>query len=445
MTPMDVWSLLDKETMNTQNMLQEAERILRLNDKGHYTVPTHGLYPFQWNWDSCLTALGQFRLNPDRAWVEVETLMAHQWPDGMVPHIVFHERDEGYFPGPDVWQTGRPTPTSGITQPPVLGMVLEQLFLRDKQDQQVESRCRQLLQAAVRWHDWFYRCRDPHGTGVVALLHPWESGRDNSCDWDEALANVPTEGIAPYQRRDITHVDASQRPTSFEYDRYVALLECFRALKWNNDVLHDASPFQVVDPGFNAILIHSELALSRLATLLGDKALAARLAARAEQSIKALDSLWHEDLRQYACVNRRTGQRVNSASVGGLLPLLVLPAGHQHVADLCTKLALWLDLAPFGVCSMDPQDSRFDGQRYWRGPSWLIVNFLLITGLVQCEQTYLAQSVMQASLKCIEKSGCSEYYHPITGAALGGGTFTWTAAMVIEFLNMDASSVLEMQ
>jgi hypothetical protein len=52
---------------------------------------------------------------------------------------------------------------------------------------------------------------------------------------------------------------------------------------------------------------------------------------------------------------------------------------------------------------------------------------------------------MQASLKCIEKSGCSEYYHPITGAALGGGTFTWTAAMVIEFLNMDASSVLEMQ
>ena len=91
------------DAMNTEAMLQEAARILRLNDKGHYTVPTHGLYPFQWNWDSCLTALGQFRLNPDRAWVEVETLMAHQWPDGMVPHIVFHEKDDGYFPGPDVW------------------------------------------------------------------------------------------------------------------------------------------------------------------------------------------------------------------------------------------------------------------------------------------------------------------------------------------------------
>jgi hypothetical protein len=30
----------------------------------------------------------------------------------------------------------------------------------------------------------------------------------------------------------------------------------------------------------------------------------------------------------------------------------------------------------------------------------------------------------------------------MTGEALGGGTFTWTAAMVIEFLNMDASQAL---
>jgi uroporphyrinogen-III synthase len=81
--------------------------------------------------------------------VEVETLMAHQWPDGMVPHIVFHEKDDGYFPGPDVWQTGRPTPTSGITQPPVLGMVLEQLYLRDAVSPQVDARCRALLQAGV--------------------------------------------------------------------------------------------------------------------------------------------------------------------------------------------------------------------------------------------------------------------------------------------------------
>lgn len=423
--------------MKNQDMLSEAERILRLNDKGHYTVPTHGLYPFQWNWDSCLTALGQFRLSPERAWVEVETLMAHQWPDGMVPHIVFHEMDEGYFPGPHVWQTGRPTPTSGITQPPVLGLVLEQLHERTVDPMAVQSRCHALLMAAVRWHDWFYRCRDPQGTGLVALLHPWESGRDNSCDWDEALAQVPVDGIAPYQRRDTGHVDASQRPTAFEYDRYVALLECFRALKWDNHRLHDASPFQVVDPGFNAILIRSELALARLAGILGEPELAQRLTQRAAHAINALQGLWHADLGQYACLNRRTGQLVNSGSVGGLLPLMVLPAGHAHVKALCQRLSHWMDKAPFGVCSMDPADERFDGKRYWRGPSWLIVNFLLMTGLRQCGQPDLAQRVMQVSLNCIRHGGCSEYYHPMTGEPLGGGTFTWTAAMVIEFLGME--------
>jgi glycogen debranching enzyme len=97
-------------------------------------------------------------------------------------------------------------------------------------------------------------------------------------------------------------------------------------------------------------------------------------------------------------------------------------------------LGLLLDKAPFGVASHDPDDARFDGRRYWRGPSWLVVNYLLAKGLREHGQAGLAQRITEASLRCIEHSGCSEYYHPITGQALGGGRFTWTAAMVIEFL-----------
>ena len=43
----------------TTALADNAIEILRENDRGSYTVPTQGLYPFQWNWDSCLTALGQ--------------------------------------------------------------------------------------------------------------------------------------------------------------------------------------------------------------------------------------------------------------------------------------------------------------------------------------------------------------------------------------------------
>ena len=94
-----------------------AVGILKENDRGSYTVPTAGLYPFQWNWDSCLTALGQAHFDEARAWTEIETLFAHQWDDGMVPHIVFHQLDDGYFPGPDVWATGRKVPTLKTPSP----------------------------------------------------------------------------------------------------------------------------------------------------------------------------------------------------------------------------------------------------------------------------------------------------------------------------------------
>ncbi len=427
--------------MNTAEMLKEAQRILRLNDKNHYTVPTHGLYPFQWNWDSCLTALGQHHFDNDRAWVEIETLVAHQWPDGMVPHIVFHEINDGYFPGPHVWRTERPTPTTGITQPPVMGLVLEQLWTRSPQDNATRERCLRLMVAAERWHQWFYRYRDPKGTGLVALLHPWESGRDNSIDWFDALSAVPVDKVEPYQRRDTQHVDASHRPTQFEYDRYVALVQCFRDLKWDNTLLHDASPFQVVDPGFNAILIHSDQSLARLATALDQPALAQAAQTRVARGLQAMEMLWNANMGQYVCLNRRTGQRVDSPSVGGLLPVLVLPEGHAHLAELVQRLNQSLNLAPFGVASHWPEDDRFDGKRYWRGPSWLIVNYLLIKGLRENSEEALADRIVQASLKCIEESGCSEYYHPITGVALGGGTFTWTAAMVIEFLTYHAQAL----
>ena len=66
-----------------------AIAILRQNDQGGYTLPTHGLYPYQWNWDSAFAAWGFMFFDPERGWAELETLLKGQWEDGMVPHILF--------------------------------------------------------------------------------------------------------------------------------------------------------------------------------------------------------------------------------------------------------------------------------------------------------------------------------------------------------------------
>ncbi|UWQ23136.1 MGH1-like glycoside hydrolase domain-containing protein [Jannaschia sp. W003] len=422
--------------LDTAALLREAEAILRANDRGTYTVPTEGLYPFQWNWDSCLTALGQARFDEARAFREIETLLDHQWEDGMVPHIVFHQPDDGYFPGPDVWRTGRAVPTSGITQPPVAGFALARLVERARDRAAAERAARALLPKIAAWHDWFMRCRDPEGTGLVAIVHPWESGRDNSVDWDAALARVSTEGVEPFVRRDTGHANPAHRPTQEQYERYVALVQGFRDLGWDNAKIHDASPFRVVDPGFNAILVRSGFDLARLADELAEGALAARLRGQAERGLAALDGLWSEAHGQYLCWDRVAGAPVDSPSVGGLLAAFA-PVPAPRAAAIARRIEALAERARFAVPSHDPAAPEYDGRRYWRGPLWLIVNYMIADGLRAAGETAVAERIVADSLALIADSGFAEYYDPQTGAPCGGGRFTWTAAMVIEFLSRE--------
>ena len=422
-----------------QDLIDQARAVMQRNDRGHYTVPTNGLYPFQWNWDSALSAIGFAHFDEARAWTEIRTLFDHQWDDGMVPHIIFHERDDGYFPGPDVWQTGRATPTSGITQPPVAGFAVRRIFERARDIALAEKNVRALLPSIHAWHKWFHRMRDPLGTGLVAIIHPWESGRDNSVDWDDPFARVPIEGVGAFQRRDTSHANPEHRPTDAQYKRYIWLIQHFRALGWDNTKLHDASPFRVVDPGFNAILIRSCSDLAVVADQLGETEIAAESRELAERGIAALESLWNRRLGQYACFDRVTGRLLDCPSVGGMLAAFcAIPKNRaEAIAARIDKLG---ESARFLVPSHDPLSADFDGLRYWRGPVWLIVNYMIADGLGNVGQTAVSERILSNSIRLIEESGFAEYYDPITAEPCGGGDFTWTAAMVIEILSSERTT-----
>lgn len=105
---------------------------------------------------------------------ELESLLAAQWADGRVPHIVFNPAlpHDAYFPSPDFWRSstegrtaGAPSSveTSGIVQPPVHALAAWLVHRADP----AESRRRGFL-ARVRprlaaWHDYLLGRRDLGG------------------------------------------------------------------------------------------------------------------------------------------------------------------------------------------------------------------------------------------------------------------------------------------
>ncbi len=133
----------------------EARAILAGNDRGGYTVPTAGLYPYQWNWDSVFAAIGFAEHDPARAWSEIETLFSGQWKNGMVPHILFHKVDPSYFPGPDVWGGIGPVPSSGISQPPIAATFIRCLFEQDRA--LGAAHLRGLIPRLRDWHRHWFR------------------------------------------------------------------------------------------------------------------------------------------------------------------------------------------------------------------------------------------------------------------------------------------------
>lgn len=410
----------------------EARAILTGNDQGGYTVPTEGLYPFQWNWDSCFAAWGFSSFDVKRAWFEIQTLFMGQWDNGLLPHIVFHKEAKGYFPSPDDWGVGRATtPTSGITQPPIAATMIRSIYEADKAYGRayIELYFSRLL----AWHRWFVKYRLEKG--MIAITHPWEGGRDNAVDWDGPMQAVDTSGVGDYKRRDTSCVDADQRPQKPEYDRYLAMLYYSRETGWDEEAIAKGSPFRVADPGMSLIFLRACRDLLALAKEIG------KPVDEIEGWIAVLEAgaknHWNPK-GFYDSVDLRKGSFTDSLTSASFLCWY---AGIEN-ADMLAHLEATLEKVRYGVPSLYPDDPRFEPQRYWRGPVWGVVNTLIGLGLEECGHSGLAERLRRDTRTLIAEHGFYEYFSPLDGAPAGGGTFTWTAAIWLAWAGPNAKGRL---
>jgi glycogen debranching enzyme len=413
------------------DMIEQARAILRGNDRGGYTVPTHGLYPFQWNWDSAFVAMAWATFDEARGFTEVDRLLEGQWDDGFIPHIVFHVPSDDYFPGPAVWGVQHTPPTSGITQPPVLASAVRYMLDHAKDHAAAEARVAAIYPRLLAHHRWWQRARDPDGSGLVTTLHPWETGMDNSPAWDAALARVPTTTTTAVQRRDTTHVDAAMRPRADEYQRYIHLADLFRDVGWQPDKMLAMSPFRVADVATNAILLRAERDLLALAQRFGQAGDAGEIVARIERMRSGIEGLWNARLGLFCPVDLIDRKPIDVAISAGLLPLYAGAVNAARTQAMAETLQRWAGQVRYLVPSTAPDDPRFDALRYWRGPVWAVVNWMIATGAADAGAVSLATSLRSGTRDMIANGGFNEYFDPRDGRGIGGRDFSWTAGIYL--------------
>jgi len=407
-----------------------AHEVLRGNYRDGYTVPARGLYPFQWCWDSGPIALGWAAAGDwDVAWGELSRLLSAQWPSGMVPHIVFWNQDAGYFPGPEVWATGRLPATTGLSQPPLPVSAAARLFAADPDRDRAATALASLWPRLVSWLAWIERARSgPHGAAVV--VHPWESGMDNSPSWDQALAAVPEAQNIHIERRDVATVAARERPSQREYRQYLGIVEVLRAAGWDTERQCADSPFAVEDPCFTAITAR---AAADLVAVAGPAGLDATVPRRVEASARrGLDGLWDERLGWFRPFDVRAQRWADAVTSTGLVALWA-GVHAERARRVVDRLDDWGRGLPYCIATTDPGDSSFDPVRYWRGPVWVLVNWLVADGLARSSFPERADALRTATRALVEDR-FSEYYDPRTAAGIGGQDFSWSAALTLAWL-----------
>jgi len=431
-----------------------ARAVLDANWLGSSTVPSRSLYPHQWSWDSAFIAIGLVRHDQQRAQQELESLFAAQWASGMVPHIRFHPGtpSEAYFPGPDFWQSERSADcpggvaTSGITQPPLHARAALEIHEHAADRDAALAFLRRLYPGLVRQHDYLATRRDAGGAGLAAMVHPWESGLDNSPLWDASLDSltIPPGALPAYRRRDLDRAKAADRPSDAAYDRFVYLAATYRNSGYDDAVLRDRAPFLVEGPLFTAIELWSAHALADIAVLVGEDPDPHR--ARAAHLHDALlGRLWDPARGRFTARSLRGGTMTTAATVSCFAPLLDpdLPAEvvRALVADLTSPCFHPQEEGRehFLVPSYDLRGADFDPRRYWRGPVWLNTDWLVWRGLRQHGHHALADEVAGSMLALVARSGFHEYFDPFGGAGYGSADFGWTAALTLDLLARTAA------
>lgn len=435
---------------NMPDLVEQAKAVLKKNDRGLYTIPAADLYPHQWLWDSCFIAMGQRHYDVERAKLEILSLIRGQWSNGMIPHMIFNP-DERYRRDHNIWRSWvnpyapDDVLTSGITQSPMLAEAIVQIGQKLELPER-RSWYKQMFPALLAYHQWLYTDRDPHGEGLVLQVHPWETGLDNTPPWMSVMhqhllpwwvrliKKTHADALFTFIRRDTQIVPVDQRFNNIEALALFDIQRRMRRKEYRIDRILDHSMFVIEDLAFNSIFIRANDHLQQIAKTIRAE-IPTTMLKRMELTRKAFEALWDPYSEQYYPRDFITHKLIKEPSIEALLPLYAGCISKERAALLVKSLENEHMFGPAHPVPTVPLSSPwFDPQRYWQGPTWFNMNWLIADGLRRYGYKDHAAALIESSLELVEDGHFYEYFNPLTGEPLGAPDFSWTAAVALDWL-----------
>jgi glycogen debranching enzyme len=370
-----------------------------------FTCPAPPRYRHQWYWDSCFHAIVWRHFRPDRAREELRTLVRAGRLDGFIPHTTFWHDSAGWRRAPFyATHSVRGDRATAHIQTPLLALAWELVAERSEDDPGFAT---EALDALRLHYDWLGRHRDPDGDGLISIIHPDESGLDDSPKYDPVFGWM-----------------------SHYLPGYFWLVERSRRLRYDSRAIIARYDEHVEDVLVN---VFYALSLRALARLSGDDTYSAR-AERTEQAL--IELCWDEDRGLFFDLAGRDHVPLRVSTWSSLAPL-ALPSLPEEMARRLVEEHLLHPLryrARYGIPSVSMDERSFQAGwhlfRCWRGPTWMNTVWLLVPALRRLGYGREADRILASCVELVERHGFREYYNPLNGEGLAARRFGFSTLLV---------------
>ncbi|HRY50396.1 MAG TPA: hypothetical protein P5186_20275 [Candidatus Paceibacterota bacterium] len=292
------------------------------------------------------------------------------------------------------------------SQIPILGWGIERVYQRNGDKELL----RQSLVPLEKFHEWYWRERDVTDSGLIAVgtysdnvQEARNETYDNECCLDDLMLTL-------HPKRQ----DVPPWPWGGEG-------------RWYGNICV---------PGNTGYLLLAERSLARLATILGDKAMAKRRKKRIDKAIAAVRRhMWDKESGTFLAVNRDTFEKIRVATIGSWMPLVAEVPTPNMVKRMAEAIQTDHWQTPLPIPTVDRHDKRWVSNSYWRGDVWPVPNYQVACGFAAAGHRAIAVEIADKTVANAITNGINEHYDSVTGKPLGVGNLGMSCSIITLMLD----------